>query len=220
VGDTPRIAETRGYAGAIVELSAEDGRIVLRRGAKSGPMPEKFSLVPAPINLQHVPDAVIAFAERFACGPTQSDQALVDILVRRAPRLKGRTAGLPIRNPGEPLTDALIRAVRDLDHSYLFIQGPPGTGKTYNAARAVVALLRAGKRVGVSSNSHNAIKKLLTEVEQHAAESGFRFCGVKKGQGRSGNGVQQPEHNHHFRLAGGLAAASAGGRHRVSFLTR
>ena len=58
VGDTPRIAETLGYAGTIVELSAEDGRVVLRRGAKSGAMPERFSLVPAPINLQGVPDAV------------------------------------------------------------------------------------------------------------------------------------------------------------------
>ena len=68
------------------------------------------------------------------------------------------------------MTDAVIRAVMDLDHSYLFIQGPPGTGKTYTAAQAIVALLRAGKRVGVSSNSHKAINKLLCEVEQRAAE--------------------------------------------------
>ena len=124
---------------------------------------------------------MIAFADRFARGPTEADQALLDILMRRAPRLKGRAAGLPVRNPGEPLTDAVIRAVMDLDHSYLFIQGPPGTGKTYTAAQAIVALLRAGKRVGVSSNSHKAINKLLSEVEERAAESGFRFNGAKKG---------------------------------------
>src|SRR5258705_2447293 len=68
-----------------------------------------------------------------------------------------------------------------LDHSYLFIQGPPGTGKTYNAAHAIIALLRAGKRVGVSSKSHKAINKLLGEVEKLAAKAGFRFSGVKKG---------------------------------------
>jgi tetratricopeptide (TPR) repeat protein len=68
----------------------------------------------------------------------------------------------------------------DLDHSFLFIQGPPGTGKTYTAAQAIVALLRAGKRAGVSSNSHKAINKLLLEVEKHAKTSGFRFSGVKK----------------------------------------
>jgi superfamily I DNA and/or RNA helicase len=168
-------------AGSIVELSAEDGRVVLRRGAKSDPMPERCSLVSAPIDLGEVPDAVISFADRFARGPTHGDQALLDILMRRMPRLKGRRAGLPVRDPGEPLTDAVIRAVSDLDRSYLFIQGPPGTGKTYTAARAIVTLLRAGKRIGVSSNSHKAINKLLSEVEERAAESGFRFNGVKKG---------------------------------------
>ena len=181
VGDTPRIAETLDYAGSIVEISAEDGTVVMRRGMKSGAMPERFSLVPAPINLQTVPDAVIAFADRFARGPDEADQALLDILMRRVPRLKGRAAGLPVRNPGEQLTNAVIRAVMDLDHSYLFIQGPPGTGKTYTAAQGIVALLRAGKRVGVSSNSHKAINKLLLEVEKHAKTSGFRFTGAKKG---------------------------------------
>lgn len=181
VGDTPRIAETLGRAGTIVELSAEDGRLVLRRGLKAPEMPERFSLVPAPINLQIVPDAVIAFAERFVRSPDKADQAMMDILLRRAPRLRGRTPGQPIRDPGEPLTNAVIRAVMDLDRSYLFIQGPPGTGKTYTAAQAVVALLRAGKRVGVSSNSHKAINKLLSEIEERAAETGFRFSGAKKG---------------------------------------
>ena len=99
-------------------------------------MPEHLSLVPAPINMQSVPDAVLAFAERFARGPAQSDQALLDFLMRRAPRLKGRAAGLAVRNPGEPLSDAVIRAVMDLDHSYLFIQGPPGNGQDlYRGAR-------------------------------------------------------------------------------------
>src|SRR5262249_29616448 len=121
VGDTPRIAETLGSAGAIVEISAENGRVVLRRGAKAPALPERFSLVPAPINLQGVPDAVLAFADRFANGPSVNDQALLDILMRRVPRLRGRAAGLPIRAADEPLTEAVIRAVLDLDRSYLFI---------------------------------------------------------------------------------------------------
>jgi len=180
LGDTPRIAETLGNAGTIVEISAEDGRVVLRRGAKAPALPMRFSLVPAPINLQGVPDAVLAFASRFANGSSHGDQALLDILMRRAPRLKGRVAGLPIRVAGEPLTEAVIRAVTELDHSYLFIQGPPGTGKTYTAALAIVELLRAGKRVGVSSNSHKAINKLMAEIDARADEAKFRFSGAKK----------------------------------------
>ncbi|MGE0278506.1 MAG: TM0106 family RecB-like putative nuclease [Alphaproteobacteria bacterium] len=180
-GDTPRIAETLGTCGTIVDISAEDGRLVLRRGVKGSSPPERFSLVPAPINLQGVPNAVIAFAERFVRGPSIPDQALIDILMRRAPRLRGRAVGQAIRAPDEPLTDAVIRAVMDLDHSYLFIQGPPGTGKTYTAAQAIIALIRAGKRVGVSSNSHKAINRLLSEVEERAKYDNFRFRGAKKG---------------------------------------
>jgi hypothetical protein len=180
VGDTPRVAETLGSCGTIVELSAEEGYAVLRRGAKS-PMPDALSLVPAPISLQGLPDAVFSLVERFKDGVLGSDQALIDILMRRPPRLKGRQAGGPIRHKSETLVDVVIRVVSELDRSYLFIQGPPGTGKTYTAAHAILVLLRDGKRVGVSSNSHKAIKKLLEEVEKRASEARFSFSGVKKG---------------------------------------
>ena len=197
IGDTPRIAETLGYAGSIVELSAEDGRVVLRRGMKSGAMPERFSLVPAPINLQGVPDAVIAFAERFARGPAEADQALLDILMRRAPRLKGRAAGLPVRNPGEPLTDAVIRAVMDLDHSYLFIQGPPGTGKTYNAAHAIVALAarrQARRRLIELAQGDQQAAQRSGEARRKSRASGF--SGVEeRQQGRARDRIQQPQHH-------------------------
>jgi hypothetical protein len=46
VGDKPRNAETLGKPGPIVDLSAEDGRVV-HRGVKSGDMPDRLSLVPA-----------------------------------------------------------------------------------------------------------------------------------------------------------------------------
>jgi uncharacterized protein len=180
-GDRPLVAETGRYAGAIVELSAEDGRLVLRRGANAPALPDRFGLGPSPMDLGDLPGAVMAFAERFAAGPAEADQALLDILMRRPPRFKGRAAGVPVRNPAEPLLDAVIRAVTDLDRSYLFIQGPPGTGKTWTAARAIVAALRDGKRVGVSSNAHKAINKLLGEAEAFAAASEFRFTGAKRG---------------------------------------
>jgi uncharacterized protein len=185
VGDRPLMVETLRSAGAIVSLSAEDGRAVLRRRATAAPLPERFSLGPAPIDLLDLPGAVMAFADRFASGPAEADQALIDILMRRPPRLKGRTAGAPVRDPGEPLNDAVIRAVMDLDRSYLFIQGPPGSGKTYNAARAIVALLRAGKRVGVTSNAHKAINKLLEEIDRYAVAQGFTFNGIKKATGNN-----------------------------------
>ena len=55
----------------------------------------------------------------------------------------------------------LINAVRAMDETVLPVQGPPGTGKTYVTARAILALVRDGKRVGVASNSHAAIRNVL-----------------------------------------------------------
>ena len=71
-------------------------------------------------------------------------------------------------------------AALSLDGSYLFVQGPPGSGKTWQGAKAAVALMRAGRRVGVTSLSHKAISKLLEEIEREAREQGFAFRGRKK----------------------------------------
>jgi uncharacterized protein len=70
--------------------------------------------------------------------------------------------------------------VANLRDSYLFIQGPPGTGKTYTASHVIVALLRMGKKIGVSSNSHKAINNLLAGIERVAIEQGVTFHGQKK----------------------------------------
>ena len=74
-------------------------------------------------------------------------------------------------------------AALSLDGSYLFVQGPPGSGKTWQGAKAAVALMRAGRRVGVTSLSHKAIGKLLGEIEREALEQGFSFRGRKKSTG-------------------------------------
>ena len=43
----------------------------------------------------------------------------------------------------------------------------------------IVALLRAGKRVGVSSNRHKAINNLLVKMEDIGAERLLRFSRAK-----------------------------------------
>ena len=73
-----------------------------------------------------------------------------------------------------------LEKTHELNESYLYIQGPPGAGKTWTGARLVVDCLERGKRVGISSNSHKAIHKLLEEVEKVAEEKSVRFRGAKK----------------------------------------
>ena len=66
-----------------------------------------------------------------------------------------------------------------MNSTYLTIQGPPGTGKTYNSARMIIELMKEGKKVGVSSNSHEAIKNLLSEIEKQSTKEKFSFKGMK-----------------------------------------
>lgn len=83
----------------------------------------------------------------------------LDLLMRRKPRLLGGKA-LPIAEPSNYLP-AVIEAIELLDHSVLAVQGPPGSGKTYLASHAIAHLIKQGKSVGVTANSHSAVQNLL-----------------------------------------------------------
>jgi uncharacterized protein len=55
----------------------------------------------------------------------------------------------------------------------LCVQGPPGCGKTYVGAHVIAGLLKAGKRVGIASNSHRAINLLLAGALEAAHALGL-----------------------------------------------
>ncbi|MGV0767874.1 TM0106 family RecB-like putative nuclease [Mycolicibacterium sp. XJ647] len=67
----------------------------------------------------------------------------------------------------DDMTDWVTR----LDHSFVAVQGPPGTGKTYRGARLIRALVRVGKRVGITAVSHHAIGNLLEAVVEAFRET-------------------------------------------------
>nr|MBA2315465.1 AAA family ATPase [Chloroflexota bacterium] len=90
-------------------------------------------------------------------------RAARDLLLRRPPRV-GQRALEPLVRPGESELVAARRLALALDHTTLAIQGPPGSGKTYSGARMICTLLAAGKRVGITSNSHKVIGNLVKAV--------------------------------------------------------
>lgn len=70
----------------------------------------------------------------------------------------------------------------NLDSSYLTLQGPPGAGKTHAGKHIIAELLKRGKRVGVSSNSHQAINHLLISTAQYCQQeniNGYFACTKK-----------------------------------------
>ncbi len=112
--------------------------------------------------------AVMRLAERLLAGDA-SPACGIELLHRRPPRLR---AGEWPAQEGESAQDLAVRVATTLDRTTLAIQGPPGSGKTHIGADMIRALVRAGRRVGVTATSHAVIRNLLEAVRQHAAEAG------------------------------------------------
>jgi superfamily I DNA and/or RNA helicase len=70
--------------------------------------------------------------------------------------------------------------VHKLDNGVLPIQGPPGTGKSYTAARMILTLMKAGKKIGVTALSHKVITGVLDKITEEAAKENFVVRIVQK----------------------------------------
>ena len=62
------------------------------------------------------------------------------------------------------------------------IQGPPGTGKTTVIAEAILQLVKQGKTILLSSQSHDAIDNALSRITNHPSLRAVRLA--KQGRGR------------------------------------
>jgi predicted RecB family nuclease len=145
--------------------------------------------------------------------PGPMDRAGRELLLRRPPRIAGRVPGSPLRADHERALEAATRLVLDLDGTTLAIQGPPGTGKTYTGARMILALVAAGKTVGVTGNSHKVIGNVLDEVHRAAGEARLPEATILIGQ-KPGMGEPPtcPNAQDLAKWDGGkIAAALAGG---------
>lgn len=131
--------------------------------ASSVELPAQMSIIPNDIVRSHpIPLAIRDVVKQVLDAPDEP-LAILDFLYRRRPRIASNTSG-PIIRDDRDFLDQVIRAVSELQNSYLTIQGPPGAGKTFTAKHVIVDLLRQGKKVGISSNSHKAINNLLAAV--------------------------------------------------------
>jgi uncharacterized protein len=133
------------------------------------------------VNPGVLPGALLKIVEYVAqrgiegCGQYQAAR---DLLLRHAPTAEGR----PLRQQSESVIQAATRIVTQLNSGVLAIQGPPGAGTTFTAAHMICALVAAGKRVGVTANSHQVVRTVLDKV-----------VAVSKGLGRIINCIQKPK---------------------------
>jgi len=173
----------------IVAMDEEAGLVELKVGPGKS-LPDRLCLIPDEwVSAEAIKAAIVRYAEAWERGEVAS-QAVDDLLHRRPPRLvvtpeRAGTAVTPERAVSDvtlerearkgpnPNSQAIAHAIR-LDRSTLCIQGPPGTGKTYTAAAIIVELLKQGKKIGVTAQSHKVILNLMRAVVKALDAAGLR----------------------------------------------
>lgn len=94
------------------------------------------------------------------------NKAMSDFLFRKFPDVTGVNSGADLYTEEEDLIQAAIRVVENMNKTSLIFQGPPGAGKTYTTARIILSLIKQGKKIGISSNSHKAINNVLLKLKE------------------------------------------------------
>jgi uncharacterized protein len=124
------------------------------------------------ISGQVMADALVRIGDYVADYGVRGDgpyQAARDLLLRERPRVGAE----PLHHAGETTVDAAVRLCAHLAGGILPIQGPPGSGKTFTGARMICELVRRGKKVGITANSHKVIRNLIDATIKAGDELGI-----------------------------------------------
>lgn len=175
-GDTVEDPETGEAAGEVVAVGAT--HVDLKRNP-SRPHPTALILGGPPKTQEQrarLLEIGTAVAERGF--DDRAGQAVAQALLLRQPPACGQASGAALIAAGSDTVTELSALALRLDGAVLAVQGPPGSGKTHRAAHMIVELVRAGKRVGVTANSHKVITSLIKEAARVATESGLALRAV------------------------------------------
>lgn len=151
----------------IVKLDIEKCEITLNINLKTGTPPRLDLLPPKPYDTRSISSALEKVIAMVNYG--DSNILAVEQFVTKSVPLFGDHRKRILTGKAS-LVEQTIDAISNLSNSTLIVQGPPGTGKTYTCARAICRLVKEGKRVAVTSNSHKAITNLLKMVSEYAID--------------------------------------------------
>jgi uncharacterized protein len=128
-------------------------------------------------------------------------QAARDLLLRERPRVGCEPLHLKKESP----IDAAVRLCAHISGGILPIQGPPGAGKTFTGARMICELVRGGKKIGITANSHKVIRNLIDATIKAADELGITLqCCHKADE------IEAPQHRLSFAKSNGDLVAALG----------
>jgi len=174
----------------IHEIDRKSGRVIIVLGASKEVPPEEISLIVDEfVDSKVISDSILRVCQGWALKKILP-RCLHDLFFRKAPNLLGHQEGAPV-SPSCDVHD-ISHCVSSMQNTCLSIQGPPGTGKTFTASHTIADLLRQGKRVGITSNSHKAIDNLLEKVVEVARREGVPVNAAKVGSTDANSGRTIP----------------------------
>ena len=155
--------------GSVADVSIETGTIDIKKRMDSRDIHAGAVFTHKVIRTIVLEDALMRLGEYVASNGISGEgefQAARDLLLRLPPR------GIPqpLIQDEEGTLDSARRIVCLMDGGILPIQGPPGAGKTYSGGHIICDLVKQGKTVGITANSHKVIRNMLDGVVEAAEE--------------------------------------------------
>lgn len=154
--------------GKVVAISLDDRTIDIKKRQDTANVHPEAVFAHQIVDAQVLADALVRIAEHVADHGLAGEgpyQAARDLLLTTPPRIGGEA----LKEAGETNLAAAMRLAPYVQ-GVLPIQGPPGAGKTHIGARMICTLTQAGKRIGITANSHKVIRNVLDDVLEAAPE--------------------------------------------------
>ena len=173
--DELKVPDGRKYA-EVCAVDRKTSTIDLKKGPSQADNHPTAAFAHKHVDPGVLEEAILRVGESVAdAGSVKADRSQRNpvaghLLLAATPRLR---SGPFAQAAGETAVAFAVRVVGDLDHTTLAIQGPPGCGKTYSGARMICALVREGRKVGVTATGHKVIQNLLQAVDKAATEMGI-----------------------------------------------
>ena len=155
--------------GKVDAISFEERTLDIKKRKDSVATHPKAVFAHTYVNAQVLKDSLVRLGGYVAQHGLRGEgpyRAARDLLLKEAPRVTGQE----LHREGETTVEAAMRLCGYLVHGILPIQGPPGAGKTFTGARMICELVRRGKTVGITANSHKVIRNLIDATIEAADE--------------------------------------------------
>jgi uncharacterized protein len=158
--------------GKLQAISFTDNTIDVKKRRDTADLHPEAVFAHTHVDTRVIANALVRIGDYVADHGVRGDgpyQAARDLLLRERPRVGGER----LRRENETAIDAATRLCAHLAGGILPIQGPPGAGKTFTGARMICELVRRGKKVGITANSHKVIRNLIDATIKAADEAGI-----------------------------------------------